>query len=117
MLRLKFIAKCVDWANDRKENICIIRGTIEKQKMKSNENVEVLDLINSQEVKHVLLSSEHIVCRSGYSTIMDLQQLNLKATFIPTPGQTEQEYLAKYLTEKGLGKIIKQNEFTKDTLI
>jgi hypothetical protein len=30
-----------------------------------------------------------------------LVALNKKAIFIPTPGQTEQEYLAKYYLEKG----------------
>lgn len=44
-----------------------------------------------------LKGSRKIVCRSGYSTLMDLQALNCleKAEFIPTPGQTEQEYLAE----------------------
>ena len=31
---------------------------------------------------------------------MDLHKLEKKAVFIPTPGQTEQEYLANYLKEK-----------------
>lgn len=110
--RAIFEEKCIAWANKRNESICIIRGTNEKQTSVSNNNIEILDLINSEEVRHTLLVSEHIICRSGYSTIMDLNQLNLKAIFIPTPGQTEQEYLAKYLTEKGLGRSVKQKDFT-----
>jgi UDP-N-acetylglucosamine:LPS N-acetylglucosamine transferase len=39
--------------------------------------------------------SKKIICRPGYSTIMDLSALQKPAYFIPTPGQTEQEYLAK----------------------
>ncbi|MEZ5017889.1 MAG: glycosyltransferase [Flavipsychrobacter sp.] len=41
-----------------------------------------------------------VVCRSGYSTVMDLVKLGKKAIFIPTPGQTEQEYLGAYLSQK-----------------
>lgn len=41
-----------------------------------------------------------IVCRSGYSSLMDLVCMQKKALLIPTPGQTEQEYLADYLSSK-----------------
>ena len=37
--------------------------------------------------------AEEIVCRSGYSSIMDLYTIGREAHLIPTPGQTEQEYL------------------------
>jgi predicted glycosyltransferase len=40
-----------------------------------------------------------VVCRSGYSTVMDLIKLQKKALMIPTPGQTEQEYLGKRFKE------------------
>ncbi len=42
-----------------------------------------------------------VICRSGYSTIMDLVLLQKKALLIPTPGQAEQEYLARFLVGKG----------------
>ncbi|WP_430404461.1 hypothetical protein [Fluviicola sp.] len=41
-----------------------------------------------------IASSETIVSRNGYSTLMDLEFLKKKAILIPTPGQLEQEYLA-----------------------
>lgn len=41
--------------------------------------------------------AEIIISRGGYSTLMDLSQLNKKCIFIPTPGQTEQEYLVRQL--------------------
>lgn len=40
-----------------------------------------------------ILSASHIVSRSGYSTIMDLELLKTPATLFPTKGQREQEYL------------------------
>lgn len=42
-----------------------------------------------------------VLCRSGYSTLMDLAVLGKKALLIPTPGQTEQEYLAAHLNRLG----------------
>jgi UDP-N-acetylglucosamine transferase subunit ALG13 len=44
--------------------------------------------------------AKFIVARAGYSTIMDVVELGKRALLIPTPGQTEQEYLAKYLDDK-----------------
>lgn len=49
-----------------------------------------------------------VVCRSGYSTLMDLALLGKKALLIPTPGQTEQEYLAGYLQQSGYYKVNSQ---------
>jgi uncharacterized protein (TIGR00661 family) len=42
-----------------------------------------------------------VICRSGYSSIMDLQVFGKKCVLIPTPGQTEQEYLAQNLSQAG----------------
>ena len=61
--------------------------------------------------------SKNIVCRGGYSSLMDLICLNRNAFLVPTPGQTEQEYLADYLTKKGLFNSCKQKDFTFDKVI
>ncbi len=42
-----------------------------------------------------------VVCRSGYSTLMDLAATGNRALLIPTPGQTEQEYLARHTATIG----------------
>jgi UDP-N-acetylglucosamine:LPS N-acetylglucosamine transferase len=56
--------------------------------------------LNAQKLLPELQNTSLVICRSGYSTIMDLAVLGKKALLIPTPGQTEQEYLAAYLKEK-----------------
>lgn len=53
-------------------------------------------------------SSKYLITRAGYSTIMDLVTLEISCLIVPTPGQTEQEYLAKYLSGKGLFKACRQ---------
>ncbi len=49
------------------------------------------------EMELFMNKSQIIISRSGFSTIMELAELTKKALFIPTPGQTEQFYLAERL--------------------
>lgn len=65
----------------------------------------------------LLQSADMVVCRSGYSTIMDLAALNKRAILIPTPGQTEQEYLGKYLLEKEMFFCTGQSRFDLNTAL
>jgi hypothetical protein len=65
----------------------------------------------AHQLKDLIVGSDYIISRSGYSSIMDLLSLRRTALLIPTPGQTEQEYLAEYLSHKGLFLFQKQNEF------
>jgi UDP:flavonoid glycosyltransferase YjiC (YdhE family) len=66
--------------------------------------------LNSEQLLPELKRAALVICRSGYSTIMDLAVLGKKALLIPTPGQTEQEYLAGYLKEKKYFEISSQDE-------
>jgi uncharacterized protein (TIGR00661 family) len=62
------------------------------------------------EMEKLYNRSKIVVCRSGYSTIMELVELRKKALFVPTPGQTEQLYLAKRLQSLGGYHWISQND-------
>jgi len=66
------------------------------------DNVEVVSYLTSNDLNDVLMASKVLVSRSGYSSIMDLAGLGKKAILIPTPGQTEQEYLADCLANQNL---------------
>jgi UDP-N-acetylglucosamine:LPS N-acetylglucosamine transferase len=72
--------------------------------------------MNSTELEQAFNESEMVLCRSGYTTIMDLAQLRKKAFFIPTPGQYEQEYLAKKLKKEGLVPYANQNDFRMENI-
>ena len=56
-----------------------------------------------------LKHSNYLIARGGYSTIMDLITLGVSGLLVPTPGQTEQEYLAEYLSQKGLFPFVEQH--------
>lgn len=65
-------------------------------------DVEIINHLKASKLQHVIESSEIIISRSGYTTVMDLYALESKAIFIPTPGQTEQEYLAEKLKQANI---------------
>lgn len=64
-----------------------------------------------------IAQAEYVISRSGYSTVMDLAVMNKKSILIPTPGQTEQEYLAKYLNQKKQAYGVLQNEFALEAVL
>lgn len=59
-----------------------------------------------------MMEAEFVICRSGYSSLMDIMALQKKSIIIPTPGQPEQEYLGKYLSDKKLAVCISQKNFS-----
>ena len=82
-------------------NIILVQGKIEaEQKITQVGKVTMYNYMNTEELQEYILKADEIICRSGYSSIMDLHALGKlqNATLIPTPGQTEQEYLAEYIS-------------------
>ena len=63
-------------------------------------NLVIRTQMPSEELREALLSSRLVVSRSGYSSLMDYSALDVKAVVVPTPGQPEQEYLARYAQAK-----------------
>jgi uncharacterized protein (TIGR00661 family) len=87
----------------------IVRGVISSD---VNRTETSADFLTTNDLKNKILQSEFIIARSGFSTLMDLSALRKKAIFIPTPGQTEQEYLAKKLKQSGIADYQDQNDFS-----
>lgn len=83
--------------SNKNKKILILTGKPQKyQEEKYYGNMKIVSHLPDQELAAVLVGAKKIISRSGYSTIMDLAALKCleKANFYPTPGQTEQEYLA-----------------------
>jgi UDP-N-acetylglucosamine transferase subunit ALG13 len=87
----------------------IVRGLPES--VSNTENNNMVDFLDSSSLQRLVESSRMVIARSGYSTIMDMASLGKKAIFIPTPGQTEQLYLAKKLKESGIAFSMEQKNF------
>jgi hypothetical protein len=71
----------------------------------------IVDFLSAAELAEEIGSADIVIARSGYSTVMDMQAMGKKALFVPTPGQTEQEYLARMLTKKGIAFHMRQDAF------
>mgnify|MGYP006194365647 CR=1 FL=1 len=82
-------------------DVLMVRGSLKELQIQDyNPHLKVEPVLTSAQLYKEMSSSELILCRSGYSSIMDLAALGKKAILIPTKGQTEQEYLAEKLKEE-----------------
>lgn len=101
-----------------KGKVLMIRGVVgPKQTVRTEKNLIVYNFMTSDELETALNQSRLVLSRSGYTTVMDLAKLGLKAFFIPTPGQYEQEYLARKFKNDGVAPSTKQDKFTIEKLI
>ncbi len=82
------------------KKIALVRGLPTDYIKLDVENVACFNHLSAPCLNELLLMSKILIARSGYTTVMDIATLQLPAIFVPTPGQTEQEYLAEYLAEK-----------------
>jgi hypothetical protein len=73
-------------------------------------NITFCNHLPAYRMKEMIKGSDVVITRSGYTTIMELVSLNCTALIIPTPGQTEQEYLAEYLSGKLWFNTIRQKQ-------
>lgn len=97
--------------------ILFVKGKIESKQTISKQNpFTIYNFMTSHDLEVAINCSELIISRSGYTTIMDLARLEKRAFFIPTPGQSEQEYLAKSLFLKGIAPYCKQKDFNLEKL-
>ncbi|MBK7212575.1 MAG: glycosyltransferase [Bacteroidales bacterium] len=87
----------------------------EKIRQSEDNNLSIIAFADTKMLNELISQSEIIICRSGYSSIMDLDRVGGKALLIPTPGQTEQEYLAERIKNQGIAYSIEQNQLKLDT--
>ena len=98
--------------NNIKAKILLVRGkpgSIEK--LQGYNGVEIKNHLVGNELQQAIQQSEFIISRSGYTTIMELLSLQKKAILIPTPSQTEQEYLGTRLMNQRWCYSISQQNF------
>lgn len=88
----------------------LVRGSNKNEALPKLSTIEVFDLLESKGLESILAKSSKVLCRTGYSSIMDLCQTNIPVLMIPTPGQTEQEYIGKILSEK-FNNVVSQDDY------
>jgi UDP:flavonoid glycosyltransferase YjiC (YdhE family) len=77
-----------------------------------HDGITIYNHLPSTEMSILISESRYIIARSGYSTVMDLIRLRKTAVLVPTPGQTEQEYLSRYLQKKNWMYCASQKNFS-----
>jgi len=116
--RTSFENRILQQASQIPKPMILIRGLPGERALPKNipDNLTVFNHAEPSELSRMIAGSEMLVCRAGYSTLMDLCALKKQAVIIPTPGQTEQEYLAKYLHQKKLFMRVEEKHFTKEQI-
>ena len=98
-------------------NVVFVLGKVEKvQKNWTLNNCTFYNFLLTKELQEKINAAAIVICRSGYSSIMDLAVLGKKVYFIPTKNQPEQEYLACYFQEKKVAPFSTIENFTIDKL-
>jgi uncharacterized protein (TIGR00661 family) len=95
----------------------LVRGLPIEQNNLTVKNIIIHNHLPAVALNKLILSAKTVVARSGYTTVMDLAALQQQVIFIPTPGQTEQEYLAKYLSAKKYCITMPQQNFNLQVAI
>jgi len=110
--RSNFEAKIVQQLKQIDVTALVVKGVIKEdvQTEKINDQLSLVSHLPSATMREEMLKSAIIICRSGYSSLMDLHALDKKALIVPTKGQTEQEYLANYWGEKENFYAVKEEE-------
>jgi len=113
--RTQLEKKLVSFFKSSNQKIAFVKGVEildPKNQGSTKTNIDFYGRLPSNQLNQIISSSNLVICRAGYSSIMDLYKLHKKAILIPTPGQTEQEYLAKYLEKNPLFSFISEKNIS-----
>jgi UDP:flavonoid glycosyltransferase YjiC (YdhE family) len=79
-------------------NIIILLGSPSNHaKPEQTGRCRIIPYASTRDKEKFMNRAQCIICRSGYTTMMEIAELGKRhALFIPTSGQTEQEYLSWY---------------------
>ena len=96
----------------------VVAGTPEIKEERMTENGHrIIPHLSAIQLQELMSKAKVVLSRSGYSTVMDLSVIGGKAIFIPTPGQTEQEYLANLFHSEGLHLMAEQKSLNLPDLL
>jgi len=85
-------------------------------KTRQHGQCKVLPFQSADELNRMIAASDIIICRSGYSTLMDLEAVGKTAILVPTPGQPEQEYLAQLHHNRSGFRTVRQSHLAQELL-
>jgi hypothetical protein len=75
-----------------KHCLVVVRGS---SSGRGGTGAEFINIAPAHKLAELYSRAALVVARSGYSTLLDMQALPLRAILVPTPGMPEQQYLAQ----------------------
>jgi uncharacterized protein (TIGR00661 family) len=97
---------------DFEASVVLVRGLpAQSSTITLTQNIKVFNHLVADHLSNYIQQSAIVLTRAGYSSVMDLATLKQKAVLVPTPGQTEQEYLAALLKKQQLFYSCSQHKF------
>ena len=101
-----------------REKIILVRGKPNAlDTLSSSDNLTIYNHLSGEALNNVIQTSEYVISRSGYTTVMELLCLQKKSILIPTPAQTEQEYLAEKIYQQHWSYVVPQHQFNIQSAI
>jgi len=104
-----FEKRLYDILSKSRYKIAWVRG-IEEKWEQNHSNIDVYPRLATAKLNQLINMSKMVISRTGYTTVMDLYALNKKALLVPTPGQSEQEYLGGWLQKHTLFTMVNEGE-------
>ena len=102
--------KIVEQLQNVDYSVLVVRGKLDAPiPNDENKNLKFVAHLQTSKLQQEIEVSELVLCRSGYSSLMDLSRIGKKVLLVPTPGQREQEYLAERLSNNGVCYSVKQS--------
>lgn len=97
--------------------VTLVRGLPNSQQALQLPGVKVYNHLVSKDLQQEICEADVIVCRCGYSSVMDIFNAGASSIMVPTPAQTEQEYLAKHLMKEGFALSCAQKVFSLKNML
>ncbi|SDG88976.1 glycosyltransferase [Psychroflexus sediminis] len=111
-LRAQFEEKILESFSRLTSKTCVIvRGVYNQTDLENLPHLRIFNHLKSKELNHLISRAKLVICRSGYSSVMDMASLGKKVFFVPTPHQGEQEYLAQRLEKQKIAPFSSQKKF------
>ena len=90
------------------KKVVVLGNPTSKKTFNSYDDIEIYNHVDRIKQNEFLNRAKFVICRSGYTTVMELVALKKPALMIPTPGQTEQEYLASHYSKLNIFYVAQQ---------
>jgi predicted glycosyltransferase len=88
--------------------ILLVLGKPRANANTSTANLEIVNHLSPTAMALAMQQSHFVLSRSGYTTVMDAAKLGCQCIFVPTPGQTEQVYLGRYMSAQKMALVVPQ---------